>query len=90
MSDFISSTLGRNLACEILSTGRRTALYADDESELAQCILARADIGYPTTKAEVKELICAFVTTNKIETPFKNNTPGKNNNMKTKTFLILP
>ncbi|KAI4455414.1 hypothetical protein MML48_9g00003643 [Holotrichia oblita] len=60
----------------ILSTGRRPALPADVEETIANCLIARARMGWPSDEKELCNLLSEYVITKNLKTPFKNNIPG--------------
>lgn len=69
---------GRHISIEKCGIrGRSTALSKDIELQIVNCLLARAHIGYPVDKQELKTLVGDYVTANNITTPFKNGIPGE-------------
>ncbi|KAI4460092.1 hypothetical protein MML48_6g00008638 [Holotrichia oblita] len=67
---------GRKNPVTILSTGRRPALPADVEETIANCLIARARMGWPSDEKELCNLVNEYVITKNLKTPFKNNIPG--------------
>lgn len=67
---------GRNnpIVCSI---GQKRALSDAVESKLVNYLKARAQMGHPCDKNELRTLVCEYVTVNNIKTPFHNNTPGE-------------
>lgn len=59
------------------SRGRKTTLSPDTEHKIVECLLARANAGYPCDKDELLNLIQEYVRTQNISTPFVNERPGK-------------
>lgn len=68
--------LGRKAAVKKLTAGRKKVFSQLEEQSFAQCITARAEIGYPTTKTEFLKLIGEYVDVNNLKTPFKSGIPG--------------
>ncbi|KAI4471927.1 hypothetical protein MML48_1g12669 [Holotrichia oblita] len=67
---------GRKNPVTILSTGRRPALPADVEETIANCLIARATMGWPSDEKGLCNLVSEYVITKNLKTPFKNNIPG--------------
>lgn len=59
-----------------LGAGRPTALRSEVEDDLEQCLHARAQMGYPCDRMELKQLIQNYVQMNNLVTPFKDDKPG--------------
>lgn len=62
---------------ELVGSGRKTALTADMERDLAHCIQTLFNAGFSPSADEVKNLVKDFVVSNKLKTPFKDGRPGK-------------
>lgn len=69
--------LGRKTSMNKIGGGRPPALSTEIENQLAQCILARAEWGYPVDREELLDIVKDYVTVNNIKTPFTNNRPGE-------------
>lgn len=67
---------GRQTAITCTKKGRLPALAMNVENDIEKCLIARAQMGQPCDKAELKELVREYVVINNISTPFTNNTPG--------------
>ena len=58
-------------------SGRKTALTAEEEKDLAECIAVLCEAEFSPSVDEIKSLVQDYVTANKIKTPFKDGRPGK-------------
>lgn len=67
---------GRKTSLLHLGTGRGTELTLKVENLLEKCLIARAEMGYPCDRKELKDLVQKYVTDNGMSTRFKNNLPG--------------
>lgn len=61
---------GRKIPLIKMGAGRPQVLNADIEKQIAMCLIARAQIGYPSDKAELKQLVAEYVKINNIKNPF--------------------
>ena len=59
------------------SPGPPTVLTAQEESEVVNWILYRAEIGFPVSKMELLDSVQAYVTALKKDTPFTEGRPGR-------------
>lgn len=62
---------------EGLAVGRRPVFGREAEEELVNCVLARAEMGFPCTRKELLNLVQEYVVRNNLSTPFNNAMPGK-------------
>lgn len=67
---------GRRNPIAIMSAGRRPALPSDVEKNVANCLIARARMGWPVDEDELRGLVRDYVISKGLKTPFKDNTPG--------------
>lgn len=67
---------GRKTAIDSAGRGRKTALSPKTEKKIVECLLARANAGYPCDKDELLNLIEEYVKTHDLSTPFINGRPG--------------
>lgn len=67
---------GRKNPMTTLSAGRRPALPSDVEATIANCLIARARMGWPSDEKELCALVGEYVISKGIKTPFKDNLPG--------------
>lgn len=67
---------GRQINEFEIGKGRRTDIPRDVEEKLAKCLLARAEMGFPCDKRELKTLVQEYITKNGLTTRFKDNMPG--------------
>ncbi|CAG9822087.1 unnamed protein product [Phaedon cochleariae] len=61
---------GRKNPITVLKAGRRPALPADVEDTLANCLIARARMGWPADEKELCSLVGEYVTLMDLKTPF--------------------
>lgn len=61
-----------------IGSGRRPILGEEVEAQLENCLIARAEMGFPVIKTELKELIHEYILGmgSNISTPFVNGKPG--------------
>lgn len=57
--------------------GRPVVLDRQTETQIAQCLIGRARLGYPCDKSELLDLVQAYIEANNFATPFKDNRPGE-------------
>ncbi|XP_029348016.1 tigger transposable element-derived protein 2-like [Acyrthosiphon pisum] len=67
---------GRSTSMLCTKSGRRPVLDSNIESVLVNCIVARAQMGYPCDKEELQCLVQEYIVANGIQNPFNNNKPG--------------
>ena len=67
---------GRKNPINIMSAGRRPVLPTDIEANIANCLVARARMGWPCDEKELCHLVSKYITLKSLKTPFKNNIPG--------------
>ncbi|XP_074039132.1 uncharacterized protein [Leptinotarsa decemlineata] len=67
---------GRNVPETKMGAGRSTALSTEVEEQIVECLKARARMGYPCNKEELRDLIATFVQQRHLKTPFKDGRPG--------------
>lgn len=67
---------GRKNPMNIMSGGRRPVLPMDVEVNLANCLAARARMGFPCNEKELCLLVSEYIAFKSLKTPFKNNIPG--------------
>ncbi|XP_031328129.1 uncharacterized protein LOC116159312 [Photinus pyralis] len=60
-----------------MGAGRPPVLNPDIEKQIATCLIARAQIGFPCDKEELKKLVSEYVKANDIPNPFHNSLPGE-------------
>ena len=58
-------------------SGSKTALTAEEEKDLAECITVLCEAGFSPSVDEIKSLAQDYITAKKIKTPFKDGRPGK-------------
>lgn len=68
---------GRKVPIEKMGAGRKPVLNENIEKQIVVCLIARAQIGYPCDKEELKSLVSDYIKANRISTPFKNDIPGE-------------
>lgn len=68
---------GRKTSLDSSGRGRKTALSADLESKIVECLVARARAGYPCDKEELLNLIQEYVKPQNLKTPFVGDRPGE-------------
>lgn len=68
---------GRRTSMNKIGGGRPRALSDQIEDQLEQCVLARAEWGYPVDRNELLDIVKEYVETNNIKTNFKDNRPGE-------------
>lgn len=68
---------GRKTSIDSTGPGRKTALSAQLEDKVVECLLARAKAGYPCDKEELLNLIQEYVQSHTLTTPFVNGRPGE-------------
>lgn len=68
---------GRKIPLDRMGAGRPTVLNNDVEKQIATCLIARAQIGFPCDKEELKQLVSEYVKANNIPNPFHDNVPGE-------------
>ncbi|KAJ8926560.1 hypothetical protein NQ314_021053 [Rhamnusium bicolor] len=66
----------RNIPLGKIGTGRLPALPSQVETDLENCIKAKARMGYPCNKDEIKTLVGEYVNSHNIKTPFVDGMPG--------------
>lgn len=57
--------------------GRPRTLTEEEEEHIVECLIARADFGYPCDRIELMQLVGEYVKANDIKNVFKDNTPGE-------------
>lgn len=67
---------GRKNAIDKLGSGRTQSLSVDIEHDLENCIRARARMGIPCDKENVKQVVAEYVRVNNLKTQFVNDSPG--------------
>jgi len=67
---------GRKCSVGKLGPGRLPDLPRETEETIAKCLKARAIMGYPCDKEELKDLIQQYVQSKGLKTRFTNNRPG--------------
>ncbi|KAG5895951.1 hypothetical protein JTB14_027952 [Gonioctena quinquepunctata] len=67
---------GRSIPETKMGAGRSTALSAEVEEQIVECLKARARMGYPCNKEKLRDLVAAFVQQRHFKTPFKDGRPG--------------
>lgn len=67
---------GRKNAINKFGPGRPPALSLDIERDLENCIRARARIGIPCDKEDIKQVVAEYVRVTNLKTPFVNGIPG--------------
>lgn len=67
---------GRKNAIDKLGSGRTQSFSVDDERDLENCIRARARMGIPCDKENVKQVVTEYVRVNNLKTQFVNGSPG--------------
>ncbi|KAJ8938752.1 hypothetical protein NQ314_011349 [Rhamnusium bicolor] len=68
---------GRKVPIEKLGAGRPPVLDTDTENQIVLCLIARARMGYPCDKEELKDLVSEYVKANNVKNPFKDSRPGE-------------
>ncbi|KAF6209815.1 hypothetical protein GE061_015566 [Apolygus lucorum] len=68
---------GRKTNIDKLGAGRPTDLPKEVEETLVQCLIARAKMGYPCDKKEVKELVQEYIKATGMSTRFVDGKPGE-------------
>ena len=61
----------------LVGSGKKTALTSEEERQLAKCIEKLCSLGFSPTRGQVIDLVKDYVTLHKLNTPFKENRPGK-------------
>ena len=61
----------------LVGPGKKTALSSEEERQLAKCIEELCSLGFKPTRRQVIHLVKNYVTLHKLNTPFKENRPGK-------------
>ena len=61
----------------LVGSGKKTALTSEEERQLAKCIEELCSLGFSPTRGQVIDLVKDYVTLRKLNTPFKENRPGK-------------
>lgn len=67
---------GRKTAINKLGSGRSQTLSIDIEHDLENCIRARARMGIPCDKEDVKQVVAEYVRVSNLKTQFVNGIPG--------------
>lgn len=67
---------GRHTPLEKLGSGRALSLGTDIEYDLENCLRARARMGCPCSKEDVKTVVAEYVKSNNLKTPFVDGMPG--------------
>lgn len=67
---------GRKVSHDRLGGGRSPDLPPHVESDLANCLIARSQMGFPCDKRELKQLVQEYVTVNNLQTRFRDGQPG--------------
>lgn len=67
---------GRKVPITKMGAGRPPVLSADIEAQIVECLKARARMGYPCNREELRDLIAIYVKGKNIPTPFKDSRPG--------------
>ncbi|XP_072380582.1 uncharacterized protein [Diabrotica undecimpunctata] len=67
---------GRKIPENKMEGGRPTVLSKEVEEQIVECLKARARMGYPCNKEELRDLIATFVKESNLQTPFKDGRPG--------------
>lgn len=57
--------------------GRPTTLSYKEEETIVECLVARADFGYPCDRMELMQLVGEYIKSNNIKNVFKDDTPGE-------------
>ncbi|XP_039275953.1 uncharacterized protein LOC120349591 [Nilaparvata lugens] len=57
--------------------GRRRTLTDEEENTIVDCLIARAEFGYPCDRMELMQLVGEYIKANDIKNVFKDNTPGE-------------
>ncbi|GLV37575.1 hypothetical protein CBL_20387 [Carabus blaptoides fortunei] len=65
---------GRNIPDKKMGGGRSTVFTT--EEQMVECLKARARMGYPCDKEELRDLVAKYVKENNLPTPFKDGRPG--------------
>lgn len=73
LADHVSGRRGKHST----SGGRSTIIPLDHEKKLCECIEVMETHGFGLTRKEILQLVGQYVTDNNIQTPFKDNIPGK-------------
>ena len=61
----------------VAAPGRPTTLSNIEEEHLAKCIGTICKVGFSPTCSQIKDLVKEYVEIHQIDTPFRNNRPGK-------------
>ena len=61
----------------LVGSGKKTALTTGEERQLAKCIEELCSLGFSPTCGQVIDFVKDCVTLHKLNTPFKENRPGK-------------
>jgi len=67
---------GRKCNINKVGGGRPPDLPSDVEANLAKCLAARSEMGYPCDKEELKNLVQDYVVAGNLQTRFQNGRPG--------------
>lgn len=67
---------GRKTNINHIGSGRQCELTPEVEDELERCLIARAEMGYPCSRKELKEIVQEYIQHNQLETRFNNGRPG--------------
>lgn len=67
---------GRHTPLEKLGSGRALSLSTEIEYDLKNCLQARARMGSPCSKEDVKTVVAEYVKSNNLKTPFVDGIPG--------------
>lgn len=67
---------GRNIPDTKMGGGRSTVFTTEEEEQMVECLKARARMGYPCDKEELRDLVAKYVKENNLPTPFKDGRPG--------------
>uniref|UniRef100_A0A6P7F9H0 Uncharacterized protein LOC114327114 n=1 Tax=Diabrotica virgifera virgifera TaxID=50390 RepID=A0A6P7F9H0_DIAVI len=68
---------GRKVYLYRIGVGRPTVLSPEAEKQITTCLIARAPIGFPCNKEELKQLVSEYVKANDIPNPFHDHLPGE-------------
>lgn len=72
----ISQRINGRMTSIEASRGRKNTFNQETETKIVECLLARANAGYPCDKDELLNLIQEYVVVHNLVTPFTDNRPG--------------
>lgn len=61
---------GRKTNINHIGSGRQCELTLEVEDEHERCLIARAEMGYPCSRKELKEIVQEYIQHNQLETRF--------------------